>query len=162
MEPFMKIGVISDTHLKENCSELERTYDTYLKDVDLILHAGDVVDINVLDVFLPKKVEVVAGNMDLSNVRDQFPIKKVIKIKGFKIGLIHGWGSPKGIEERIRNEFTNIDCLVYGHTHNPVNHVKDGILFFNPGSATEKFYTKRNTLGILEISDQINGRIIKL
>jgi len=158
----MKIGVISDTHLKENCSELERIYDTYLKDVDLILHAGDVVDINVLDVFLPKKVEVVAGNMDLSNVRDQFPIKKVIKIKGFKIGLIHGWGSPKGIEERIRNEFTNIDCLVYGHTHNPVNHVKDGILFFNPGSATEKFYTKRNTLGILEISDQINGRIIKL
>lgn len=158
----MKIGVISDTHLKENCSELERIYDTYLKDVDLILHAGDVVDINVLDVFLPKKVEVVAGNMDLSNVRDQFPIKKVIKIKGFRIGLIHGWGSPKGIEERIRNEFINIDCLVYGHTHSPVNHVRDGILFFNPGSATEKFYTKRNTLGILEIGDQINGRIIKL
>jgi hypothetical protein len=158
----MKIGVISDTHLRSYSPELERISDTYFKDVDIIIHAGDIVNLNVLDIFLPKRIEVVTGNMDLPSVRNQFPIKKVIKIEGFKIGLIHGWGTPEGIEDRIRNEFTNIDCLVFGHTHYPANHVRDGILFFNPGSATEKNYAKKNTLGILEINNKITGKIIDL
>ena len=158
----MKIGVISDTHLPDSSPELERIHATYLKDVDMILHAGDMVEAGVLDVFLPKKIEAVAGNMDLPSVKNNFPIKKTIKVNGFKIGLIHGWGRPDGIEERIRREFTNVDCLVYGHTHRPANHVVKGVLFFNPGSLTEKCYTKANSLGILEITDRIHGTIINL
>lgn len=158
----MKIGVISDTHLYDSSPELERIHNVYFKDVDLILHAGDVVEATVLEAFLPKPIEVVAGNMDLPSVRNQFPIKKMLKINGYKIGLIHGWGSPNGIEERIRREFAHIDCLVYGHTHLPVNHVVEGILFFNPGSLTEKQYTRVNSLGLLEITDSIRGTLINL
>jgi len=156
----MKIGVISDTHLHDVSQELLRMRDTYLADVEMILHAGDVVEAKVVDAFLPIKVEAVAGNMDLPSVSNQFPVKKIISVNSFKIGLIHGWGRPDGIEARLRREFENIDCLVYGHTHRPVNHMVDGVLFFNPGSLTEKSYTVTNSLGILEVTDRIHGTII--
>jgi putative phosphoesterase len=158
----MKIGVISDTHLHNYSLELKRIVDTYFGDVDMVMHAGDIVEMEVLDAFLTKKIEVVAGNMDPASVRNHFPVKKIIKVEAFKIGLIHGWGSPVGLENRISNEFTEIDCLVYGHTHYPVNQIINGVLFFNPGSATEKRFTKRNTVGILEISERIMGKLIEI
>jgi putative phosphoesterase len=158
----MKIGIISDTHLHNYSLELKRLVDTYFGDVDMVMHAGDIVELEVLDAFLAKKIEVVAGNMDPASVRNHFPVKKIIKVEAFKIGLIHGWGSPVGLENRISNEFTEIDCLVYGHTHYPVNQIINGVLFFNPGSATEKRFTKRNTVGILEISERIMGKLIEI
>jgi uncharacterized protein len=158
----MKIGVISDTHLHSYSLELQRIVDTHFSDVDLVLHAGDIVEMEVLDVFLTKKFEAVAGNMDSAPVRNRFPVKKIIKAGAFKIGLIHGWGSAVGLENRISSEFTGIDCLVYGHTHNPMNHVNKGVLFFNPGSAIEKRFAKMNTIGILEINERITGKIIEI
>ena len=158
----MKIGVISDTHLHNYSLELQRIVDKHFGDVDMVLHAGDIVEMEVLDAFLTKKIEAVAGNMDPASVRNHFPMKKIIKVGAFEIGLIHGWGSPVGLENRVRNEFTEIDCLVYGHTHYPVNQVIKGVLFFNPGSATEKGFTKMNTVGILDISDRITGKIIEI
>ena len=158
----MKIGVISDTHLHNYSLELQRIVDKHFGDVDMVIHAGDIVEMEVLDAFLTKKIEAVAGNMDPASVRNHFPMKKIIKVGAFEIGLIHGWGSPVGLENRIRNEFTEIDCLVYGHTHYPVNQVIKGVLFFNPGSASEKRFTKMNTVGILDISDRITGKIIEI
>jgi len=158
----MKIGVISDTHLHNYSLELQRIVDKHFGDVDMVLHAGDIVEMEVLDAFLTKKIEAVAGNMDPASVRNHFPMKKIIKVGAFEIGLIHGWGSPVGLENRVRNEFTEIDCLVYGHTHYPVNQVIKGVLFFNPGSASEKRFTKMNTVGILDISDRITGKIIEI
>ncbi|MCX8011915.1 MAG: metallophosphatase family protein [Desulfobacterota bacterium] len=158
----MKIGVISDTHLHQYSLELQGIVDAYFSEVEVIFHAGDIVEREVLFAFSDKKVEVVAGNMDPLAIRKEFPTKKTIKVGGFTIGLIHGWGSPLGIERRLCQEFGSIDCLVYGHTHYPVNQVIDGILFFNPGSATEKRFTKKNTIGILEVDDRIKGEIIEL
>ena len=158
----MKIGVISDTHLRTHSLELKRIVDTHFGDVDMVIHAGDIVEMEVLDAFSTKKVEAVAGNMDSAQVRNHFPMKKIIKVGAFKIGVIHGWGSPVGLENRISHEFTEIDCLVYGHTHYPVNQIIRGVLFFNPGSATEKRFTKMNTVGVLEISEQITGKLIEI
>lgn len=158
----MKIGVISDTHLRDYSPELKRIVDAHFNDVDLILHAGDIVDMKILDVFSPKKVEAVAGNMDPHSVSSELPFKKVVKAGKFKIGLIHGWGNPAGMEARIRNEFEDIDCLVYGHSHFAVNEFKEGVLYFNPGSATEKHFSKKNSIGILEVGDKISGKIIEL
>jgi predicted phosphodiesterase len=100
--------------------------------------------------------------MDPASVRDYFPVKRIIKAGPFKIGLIHGWGSPVGLENRISNEFTGIDCLVYGHTHCPVNHIVTGVLFFTPGSATQNRSSGKTTIGILEITDRITGKIIEI
>lgn len=158
----MKIGVLSDTHLTTMNKELEEVLLRHLADSDIIIHAGDVVDIQVLDIFQSKKLYLVAGNMDTPEIKQNYPWKRVISVEGFKIGLIHGWGSPLGIEERIAREFEKVDCIVFGHTHNSFNKKIGSILFFNPGSPTDKRYASANSLGILKIENGITGKIIYL
>jgi putative phosphoesterase len=132
------------------------------RDADLILHAGDLVDLRVLDAFAGKEVKAVCGNMDLPSVRQALPRKLVLELNNLKVGLIHGWGMPFGIEGKLLKEIGRVDCLVYGHTHRATNAVKDGILFFNPGSATDTRFSSPNTVGMLEIGDGIRGQIIEL
>jgi putative phosphoesterase len=158
----MKIGVLSDTHLKGFPEQLGESITYHFQDVDMVLHAGDVVESTVLDYFDDRDVRAVAGNMDSWQLKECNPVKMVIPIKGFKVGLIHGWGSPVGIEDRIRGAFDNLDILVYGHTHNPTSHIRNGVLFFNPGSPTCKRFSAHNTIGILEVGEHITPHIITI
>jgi hypothetical protein len=157
----VKIGVISDTHLRGYDERLQIICEYYFSDVDLILHAGDLVDISVLDAFEGKEVKAVYDNMDPPEVRKLLPGKLLLDLNGFKVGLIHGCGAPFDIEKKLRTKFGDIDCLVYGHTHKAVNTVRDNILFFNPGSATDRRFSENNTIGILEVNDKITGKIIE-
>jgi len=158
----VKVGVISDTHLTSCDERLTRLLKEHFGDVDLILHAGDLIDMRVLDAFTGKDVKAVCGNMDLLSVKQHLPPKLVLDLCDYKIGLIHGWGMPLGIEGKLLKEVGHVDCLVYGHTHRATNKIRDGVLFFNPGSATDKRFAPRNTVGILEIGDSISGKIIEL
>jgi len=158
----MKIGVISDTHLREPHAEFKRVIESHFKGVEKIFHAGDFVDWSIAE-FLSSQKELIAvcGNMDSREIGKAFPQKRVIELKGFKIGLIHGGGSPFGIESRIRGEFDEVNAIVYGHTHTPANHQVKNIYFFNPGSPTRSFI-HRATLGILHLGEKIEGEIIKI
>jgi putative phosphoesterase len=158
----MKIGVLSDTHLKELNSDFKKIIESHFKGVDKILHAGDFVDWSIAE-YLSSQKELIAvwGNMDSSDVRRAFPQKRIIELGRFQIGLIHGGGSPFGIESRVVEEFDKVDAIVYGHSHTPANHQVRNILFFNPGSATRSFI-HRATLGILHIGEKIEGEIIKI
>jgi putative phosphoesterase len=158
----VKIGVISDTHLTGHDERLNRLADSHFRDVDLILHAGDLVDISVLDSFGGKEVKAVCGNMDPISVRTILPDRLILELDGYRIGLIHGWGMPFNLEQKLLKEIGHVDCLVYGHSHKPANRTKDGILFFNPGSAIDMRFTACKTVGILEIGDRIEGKIIEL
>lgn len=164
-ESLIRIGVLSDTHLPDSAEAfefLEAVIEDVLAPVDMILHAGDLVSPELLDAFSAYPFHAVRGNMDPPS--PGVPIKKVINVAGFTIGLIHGWGHPDGIEERIEEEFSSVplDCLVYGHSHEPACHWRDGVLYFNPGSATDKRNMPFHSVGILEIGDEINGKIIRL
>jgi putative phosphoesterase len=158
----MKIGVISDTHLRELSPEFKKMIEFHFKDVEKIFHAGDFVDWSIAD-YLSSQKELIAvcGNMDSRDIWKAFPEKRVVELKGFKIGLIHGGGSPFGIESRIRREFDEVDAIVYGHTHTPADHQVKNIYFFNPGSPTRSFIHK-TTLGILHLGEKIEGEIIKI
>ena len=101
----MKVGVIADTHLLQASPELEELMAGPFEDVQMILHAGDITDLAVLQAFAGKEIQAVCGNMDSLAVRRQLPTQHIIRVGKFKIGLIHGWGGPQGIEERIRQEF---------------------------------------------------------
>jgi putative phosphoesterase len=158
----LKIGVISDTHLDDYDDKMKKRVAEHFIDVDMILHAGDIIDLSVLEIFGDKEVRAVCGNMDNVSVREKFPENLLFELNGFKILLTHGWGSPWGIEERISSGFKDIDCVVYGHTHKPANHKKDNVLFFNPGSAADRYFNSSKTIGILEIDKDIIGRIIKI
>lgn len=161
----LRIAVLSDTHLPDSNDAhdfLINLIENVLDPVDMILHAGDLVAPELLDSFDGYPFHAVRGNMDpaIAGV----PIKKVIKVGDFTIGMIHGWGAPDGIEERAYDEFhsVSLDCLVYGHTHCPVSHWRDGVLFFNPGSATDKRGMPYHSVGLLEIGTEIQGTIIRL
>ena len=158
----MKVGVISDSHLKEPHFEFKKVIESHFRDVEKILHAGDFVDWSVAEYLSSlKELIAVCGNMDPPDIRKAFPHKKIIELEGFKIGLIHGGGAPYGIEPRIRGEFDGVNAIVYGHTHTPANHLVKNTLYFNPGSPTRSF-DDRGTLGILHIGEKIEGEIIKI
>lgn len=153
----MKIGVVADTHLREGNEYLRRISEKFFSDADIILHAGDLVSTKVLAAFGEKDIRAVRGNMD---VDESLPEKLLLEIEGVKIGLIHGWGMPMGLEAKLLREFDEVDCLVYGHTHIACNHLRDGVLFFNPGSPTDRRFAPVNTIGLLEIrGKRIEGRI---
>jgi len=158
----MKIGVISDTHLARVTPWLEQLMETYFKEVDLVLHAGDMVGLEVYQFLKAWKVEAVQGNMDGSSLRELLPRKKVLSLGAFRIGLIHGWGSARGLEGRLRPEFSGLDCLVYGHSHTAANHREEGLLFFNPGSAAEAGLRSRSSVGLIHLNDRLTGELIQL
>ena len=162
MEEKIKVGVISDTHLNGYDDRLKKVVDEHFNDVNFVIHAGDIVDLRLLDIFADKDVKAVCGNMDYFSVREKLPEKLILDVKGFKIGVIHGWGAPEEVEEKVLAKLEKVDCIIYGHTHKPANHLIDGILFFNPGSPTDKRYAASRSLGILEIDKKVSGRIIKL
>jgi putative phosphoesterase len=159
----MKVGVLSDIHLKKDDGRVQKIIDRYLSDVDMIFLCGDLISMAIYEMFSHKKVAAVAGNMDDYTVKSSLPFKRVVEINGFKFGLIHGWGSPVQIEDKIKKEFDNVDCIVYGHTHSAENKKKGGTMFFNPGSPTDKRFAPFNSIGMLNVTeDKIDGEIIEL
>lgn len=151
----MRIGILSDTHVS-SFAELPDKILTTLAEVDMIIHTGDFTTKNVLDGLKQlREVSAVCGNMDSNEVKQSLPGKKVLTASGRRLGVTHGWGSPHGIEDRVSSLFSNVDIIVFGHSHQPVNEVIHGILFFNPGLA-------RNSFGILTIGEQVKGEIIRV
>ena len=71
---MMKIGVISDTHLTQPTQDLEELMNGPFKDVEMILHAGDITELAVLDAFAGKKILAVCGNMDSSRLGSISPL----------------------------------------------------------------------------------------
>ena len=154
----MIIGVISDTHLTGPTSELEDLNRTVFSGVELILHAGDLVEVSVLQAFKGKEVIAVHGNMDSFDAKKALPESRVIELGGYRIGLTHGWGAPTGMESKVNTVFDNVDIIVFGHTHRACSHVKDGILFFNPGAFAGRFTgISKRTVGLLTLDESIKG-----
>lgn len=159
----MKIGVISDTHLRKPTPELYQLQSSLFADVSMILHAGDLTELEVLEPFSDKEIVAVSGNMDSEAVRRQLPSKKVIEVSSFRIGITHGSGKPFGMPKQLVGEFDEVDAIVYGHTHLADNQVRDGILFFNPGAFSGMLpFLGRGSVGILTLGREITGQIIKL
>ena len=160
----MKIGVLSDTHIPIRAQDLSKEVYALLEKVDLILHAGDLVHLGVLErlkQYAP--VRAVYGNMDYPEVRNVLPKRDIIECGGFRIGLFHGYGLPNNLLEKAKAEFNEeVNTVVFGHSHIPVNETINGVLFFNPGSPTDDVFSPYKSIGLLEVNEKIIGQIIKL
>ena len=133
---MITIGVLSDTHLTEPDKWFREKTQRCFADADMILHAGDLTSLSVLDVFAGKTVHAVHGNMCGPKTLTTLPTSKTIEVGNFKIALIHGVGYMHNTEERLFDVFGPIDCIVYGHTHKPVCNRYGPTLMVNPGSFT--------------------------
>jgi putative phosphoesterase len=158
-----RIGVISDTHIPKAALDLPgRVYEEF-RNVDLILHAGDLIELAVLEKL--KKLaptRAVCGNMDMHEVKVALPEKEIIDVEKFKIGLTHGHGPPGNIVETVSNEFKRVDVIIFGHSHSALLRRIEKTLFFNPGSPTDRIFAPYKSFGILEVGEELEGRIIKL
>jgi uncharacterized protein len=162
----MQIGVISDTHIPSVTAKLPERVFAEFRGVDLILHAGDIVSMPVLDALGKlSKVIAVCGNMDHLDICENLPAKTIVEAGKFRIGLTHGFGAPGGLIDWVGAQFIddNVDAIVFGHSHHAMNEVIDGTLFFNPGTATDRRFSHELSIGMLDVDDKgIKGRIIEL
>ena len=108
---------------------------------------------------LTQELEAVAGNMDDSEIVTALPSKREITIDGLAIGLMHGWGGASDLPRRIRTQFSSdIDCIVFGHSHVPYNRKDGHTLLFNPGSTV---FAHNRTFGLLTVENgEISGKIV--
>ncbi|MFC1590723.1 metallophosphoesterase family protein [Candidatus Omnitrophota bacterium] len=159
-----KIVVISDTHIPRSASDLPKEVYDSIKKADLVLHAGDFSEFQVLrNLERIKNTVAVYGNMDSAQLKGKLKPKEIICIGNIKIGLIHGGGPPSGLIEHVGREFKNVDAIVFGHAHSPTNLVRDGVLFFNPGSPTDRVFSAYNSYGILHVSESsVKGDIVRI
>ena len=139
------IGVISDTHgiiRPEAVKALEKC--------ELILHAGDIGSVHVIDM-LRKITPVVAvrGNCDRGTCADIFGRTEVGEIGGHYFYLIHDLNRMD-----IEPKTAGINIVINGHTHEPNQYRQDGVLYLNPGSAGPRRFSLPISLALLKISGE--------
>lgn len=157
----MKLGVVADTHLNAGRALPQALLDG-LQGVDLILHAGDWLSLDVadqLEAIAP--VDGVAGNNDGRDIVDRFGLSKVLELANYRIGIVHGDGFQSTTELRAWRTFAdqNVDVIIFGHSHVPLSIVHDGVHLFNPGSPTAKRRQPQYSYGIIELKEQIKPEL---
>ncbi len=131
---MIRVGILSDTHLQANSEPLMRQCAVAFAGCDTIIHAGDLVDISILQAFKGKDIHAVCGNMCNRHTRQALPETKQIVLDGYSIGITHGAGPRHNIEERVFEQFPAADCIIFGHTHEAVCRKFGNTLLINPGS----------------------------
>ncbi len=160
----MKIGVLSDTHLQSVTPELKKIAEKVLGDTDLLVHAGDMVTWPVWEYFEARGTLAVSGNMDEGKLRNTLPQYQIKKMADFTLGLIHGWGSPLGLEKRIQDFFKDkpVDLVIYGHSHVPSKNRVGKTLYFNPGTVFGARLLGKRSVGMITLDQEITTEWIYL
>lgn len=153
----MLIGLISDTHIPDREKNLPyKVFETF-KNVDMILHAGDITSKEVIDELSEIAPTIaIQGNTDRYEGL-QLPKTEIVEVKGIKIGLAHGEVHPRGDTQQLLYlaKQLNVNILVTGHSHQPKIEQVEDILLLNPGSPTVPKLADR-TVMLLEINDNKN------
>jgi putative phosphoesterase len=157
----MQIGVLADSHLQIWPQGLLLRVRELFSQAELILHAGDIINLSVLE-SLPLPVVAVAGNSDSFLVTSTLPFSRIVELNGFKIGLMHGYGPPEAVPDRVLAHFaaSPVDAIVFGHSHVPLLERREGVLMFNPGPLSG--LRAAPSLGLLTLTDEIKAEIIRL
>ena len=150
----MLVGVISDTH-----GLLRPEAIAALRGSEHIIHAGDIGApeiIPALEEIAP--VSAIRGNVDREPWAKKFPETDVVELAGVHIYVIH---DLKALD--LNPRAAGFTAVISGHSHQPRQEIKDGVLYFNPGSAGPRRFRLPVSVGRLEIIDgKVSGRIIQL
>jgi uncharacterized protein len=162
MSGAIKIVVMSDTHLSKATDEFKALCSEFCDDADMVFHLGDMERVEILNYLDQYPLDAVAENMDDHLIQQRLPAKKIVKAGAFRLGITHGWGSPVGIRQRIMQEFTDVDAIFFGHTHQPLILREDGLLWFNPGSLFLGRGASGKSIGIVRIQDSIEAEVLQI
>src|SRR5262245_48624003 len=131
----MEVGVIADTHGVLE-PEVEAAYRR--RRLEKILHAGDIGGPEVLRrLGVIAEVLAVAGNSDPPPIARGLPDRASLLLEGCKISMIHDLGQDDRPSAEVLRwiEREKPRVVIFGHLHRPVRLERDGVLYFNPGSA---------------------------
>jgi uncharacterized protein len=161
----VEIAIVSDTHMPRGDRRLPEECVARLRAADLIVHAGDLVTMDVLrqlQAYGP--VVAVHGNVDDAEVRAALPPTATVEADGRRIAVVHDAGPAKGRLARMQARFPDADAVVFGHSHIPLHEIgPDGFQLFNPGSPTERRRAPHRTMGIARAGrDGLTFELIQL
>jgi uncharacterized protein len=138
----LNIGIISDTHglLRPEAVEV-------LRGSEQIIHAGDVGDAEILDQLSAiAPVSAVRGNIDKSAWARKLPQTTVVEASGVSIYVLHN------LEELdLKPEAAGFAVVIYGHSHVSKQEMRNGVLYFNPGSAGPRRFKLPISVGRLRV-----------
>lgn len=161
------VGLISDTHIPTRAKEIPKEVFAVFEHVDFIIHAGDLVELSVID-DLEQLAPVLAvyGNMDSPDIRGKLQKMSMMKLFDWKIGVTHNPGALFG-QRKMREiaRENGLDVLVYGHTHSASIKRETKTLFINPGSPTNPVppFINKPTVGLLKIAkEKIEPEIVQI
>ena len=143
----MNVGVISDTHGLLRQEALEA-----LRGSEHIIHAGDIGALEIipaLENIAP--VTAIRGNVDREPWTKRFPETELVELAGLHFYIIHDLNALD-----LNPRAARFAAVISGHSHQPKQEIKDGVLYFNPGSAGPRRFRLPVTVGRLEI---LNGKI---
>jgi putative phosphoesterase len=132
---------MADTHVPKRARDLPGELWEAVDTADVVVHAGDWIDVSLLDKLESRAKRLVAcyGNNDGPELRRRLPEIGHIRVGGFRLGVIHETGQSAGREARCATNYPDFDVLVFGHSHIPWDSVAPGGLrLLNPGSPTDR------------------------
>lgn len=148
----MHIAVIADTHIPARAHALPANCRARLEAAELVVHAGDHIDLASLQALraIGPPVVAVSGNVDDRHVRAALPREARADVDGVGIAVVHDAGPARGRWERLRLRFPDARVVVFGHSHLPMIEDRDGLMILNPGSPTDRRRAPVHTMAVLE------------
>ncbi|WP_345763941.1 metallophosphoesterase family protein [Diaminobutyricibacter sp. McL0608] len=158
----LRIVVMSDTHIPLRARILPDSLWRAVDDADVVVHAGDWVDVATLDALEARSRRLIGvfGNNDGDDLRRRLPEVATAEIGGVRFAVIHETGGAAGRETRMEAAFPETDILVFGHSHIPWDTTTPGGLrLLNPGSPTDRRREPRRTFLTATVRDGVLGDV---
>ena len=137
----VSVVLISDTHVPKRARDLPHSLWDRIEACDVVVHAGDWVDVALLDELERRAGRLVGvhGNTDHGPLRQRLPEVARVDLEGVRFAVVHETGAAQGREARCAARFPDVDVLVFGHSHIPWDTTAaTGLRLLNPGSPTDR------------------------
>ena len=141
MSDVLRLLLLADTHVPKRARDLPPEVWTAVDGADIVLHAGDWVDVDLLDRLeeRARRLVGVCGNNDHGPLRERLPEVARVVIGGVRFAVVHETGDAAGREARCSAAYDDVDVLVFGHSHIPWDTTTPtGLRLLNPGSPTDR------------------------
>lgn len=137
----MHLLLIADTHVPRRARDLPAPLWDEVARADVVIHAGDWVDVTLLDALQTRAAQLIAcwGNNDGAQIRARLPERADATLGGVRFTVVHETGAAAGREQRMSTRYPGTDVLVFGHSHIPWDTAAaTGLRLLNPGSPTDR------------------------
>lgn len=152
----MRVVLTADTHVPKRARDLPASLWRAIEEADAVVHAGDWVDVALLDELEARAARVIGvyGNNDGPRLRARLPEVARVELAGVRLAVVHETGPAAGRERRCAHRFPDVDVLVFGHSHIPWDTTAaGGLRLLNPGSPTDRRRQPVATYLTAEIDD---------